>query len=279
MSKAPFYFFATFSVLGALFALSACNSEKASLSKITISGSTTVLPISESWAALYKEKSGVLVNVQGGGSTNGINQVRSAQVDIGASSRELSPEEKIGLRLIKIGKDVLVVVVNNKNRINNISSDKLKDIFAGKITTWKSLGGPDRTIQVINREPGSGTRKTFEELVMCDTAGKNCVDISLSSIVLNSNSEVKRNVSIIEDSIGYVSHSFLDESVKGLSLDKIEPSDENINSDKYPLSRSLYYLVREDLKSKPVEDYLDFIKTESAQEILIQEGYFRVLKN
>ena len=134
--------------------------------KITVAGSSTILPVSESWAAAISAKTDLIVHVQGGGSTSGINLVKAGEVDIGASSRTLSKAEKQDLDVIEIGHDALAIIVHPENKIQNISTEQLKGIFSGKIKNWKELGGNNRAIQVINRESGSGTRSTFEDLIM-----------------------------------------------------------------------------------------------------------------
>ncbi|MDJ0625825.1 MAG: phosphate ABC transporter substrate-binding protein [Candidatus Caenarcaniphilales bacterium] len=270
-------FLITFSILFSL-SMFGCTSVP-DAKKLTIAGSTTILPISEDWASIFYKEKKVIVNVQGGGSTNGVNLVKSGQVDIGASSRELSEEEKDGLELVEIGKDALAIIVNNQNDIKEITSEQLRKVFTGEITNWKELGGKNRTIQVINRESGSGTRKTFEELVVCPKNLKEksaCNEMILSAVVLNSNAEVKKSVELIADSIGYISYGFLDDKVSSLSLDGIEPKEDEIKSGNYPISRSLYYLVKDKEKSPELSEYLDFITSNEAQEVLYKEGYLPV---
>jgi phosphate transport system substrate-binding protein len=271
MRKILYYFF-----LFALFivSLSACT-DQSDRKKITIAGSTTILPISEAWAAAFQSKTGVIVNVQGGGSTSGINLVEQGEADIGASSRNLSPTEEEGLTKIEIGKDALAVVVHPSNPVSNITLEQLRKIFTGQITNWHQLGGPDRIIQIINRESGSGTRTTFEELVICPQK-TNCPGMTLSAIVLNSNSEVKRSVNLIPDSIGYVSFGFLDKNIKSLHLDGIEPTEAEIIAGHYPVYRSLYYLIKQSNRPEHLEQYLQFVKSSEAQSLLAKEGFLTI---
>jgi phosphate transport system substrate-binding protein len=259
--------------------ISSCNSSLHQ-QKITIAGSTTILPISEDWAGLFQKKTGIIVNVQGGGSTNGINLIKAGKVDIGASSRNLSEEEEIDLRKIEIGKDALAIVVHPSNSIAAINTDQLKKIFSGQIKNWKELGGSNRPIQVLNRESGSGTRSTFEELIMCFSKDKNhpkCEKMELSSIVLNSNAEVKRSVMAIPDSIGYISFGFLDNNVKALVLNGISPLEDEVRAGKYPISRGLYYLLPAHKQSpETVNEFLAFIKTPEGLKVLANEGFLAV---
>lgn len=269
-------FFIVSFLLTFVFVLTSCTGKQTE--KITISGSTTILPISEDWASLYNKEKGILVNVQGGGSTNGINLVKSNKVDIGASSRNLSEEEAVGLKKIEIGKDALAIVVNPSNPIEELSTEQLVKIFSGQIKNWKELGGADKPIQVLNRESGSGTRSTFEELIICPhhAKSKDCPQMILTAIVLNSNAEVKRSVQLIPDSIGYISFGFLDETIKPLNLDGITPIEDEVKSGAYPLARGLYYLVNEKNQSELILDFIEFIHTPEAQEVLTKEGFLPV---
>lgn len=246
--------------------------------KITVAGSTTILPISEDWASDYNRKTRVIVNVQGGGSTNGIALVKAGRVDIGASSRILTDDEERGLKKYEIGKDAIAVVVNPKNQIDDLTTVQLKKIFSGEIKNWKALGGPDLPIQVVNRESGSGSRSTFEELVMCPhhEDKKLCPEMMLSAIVVNSNAEVKRTVELIPDSIGYLSFGFLDEKIKPLSLDGVSPLEEEVRAGNYPLARGLFYLVKEGNNSKEISNFLQFVMSPEAQLILSREGFMAV---
>lgn len=278
-----FFLISGFLLLASSVFLSACQTTE-TVKKVTVAGSTTILPISEDWASLFYKKNKIIINVQGGGSTTGINLVKEGKVDIGASSRELSDDEKEGLRIIEIGKDALAVVVNNNNPVNNLSIEQVRKVFSGKITNWKELGGPDRSIQVINRESGSGTRRTFEEIVMCNAVktnkqkNKDCYPMVLSAVVLNSNAEVKKSVELINDSIGYISLGFVDEKIKTLSLDGISPLEEEVLSGHYPVARGLYYLAKADAKthSKEMKTYIDFVLSNEGQTILGEEGYLPV---
>jgi phosphate transport system substrate-binding protein len=276
-----FLFFIAFSSILSGCQINRNQSTKKSTSidkQITISGSTTILPLCEHWAMEFRKKTGTIVNVQGGGSTNGIVSVKNQTVDIGASSRNLSESEKEGVKIIEIGLDALAVVVNPKNKISNLSTKQLGQIFSGQIKNWKELGGDDRAIQVINREAGSGTRSTFEDLIMCankntDKNNGKCYEMHLSAIVLNSNSEVKHSIELIEDSIGYISYGFLDQKVKALSLNSTSPGEEAIRSGNYPISRSLYYIVREGNESVSTAQYLQFVLSSEAQQMLSSEGF------
>lgn len=245
---------------------------------ITIAGSTTILPVSEKWAKIFTEKTGVVVNVHGGGSTGGIKATRLGTADIGASSRELSKKEKQSLKEIVIGKDALAIIVNKSNPIEAITTHDLRKVFAGGVKNWKELDGKNEPIQVVNRESGSGTRELFVEaimkIVLKDDTEK-IIPMSLRSIVNNSNAEVKESVKLIPNSIGYVSVGFADDSVKVLKVNSIAPTNENILSGEYPLVRKLYYLVNGNgNKKEEVKKFLGYILSKEGQRLILEEGFF-----
>ena len=138
--------------------------------RIDIAGSTSVQPVAEKLAEAYmKEHPNVRINVQGGGSGMGIRTTEQGIVNIGTSSKSLKPEEKDGLVEYVIGKDGIVIVVNNNNNISGLTTEQLKNIYNGNITNWKSVGGADAPIHTVVRESGSGTLSSFNSLVMNKT--------------------------------------------------------------------------------------------------------------
>jgi len=270
-SKFIFRIFSLLFLTGLVFSLFACsNAKKSSNSKtVTVAGSTTILPISEHWAHLFFQKYGIRVIVQGGGSTHGIDLVRTGKVQIGASSRDLSLHEKEEIKIIPICRDLLAVIVNPSNPVKNISLENLSKIFSGEITNWKELGGKNLKIQVINRESGSGTRSTFQEKVMCSKT-KSCKRFLLNSLVMNSNYEVRKSVQSAENSISYLSLSFLSEKVvKSVLIDK-----QDFRDPSYKLYRELYYLVHKNKETpENTKKYLEFVKSPEAQKELVKEGF------
>ena len=245
---------------------------------ITIAGSTTIMPVSEKWAKSFKEKTGVNVNVHGGGSTSGIKATKIGTADIGASSRELNKSEKENLNQIVIGKDALAIIVNKTNPIENVTIDEARAIFTGRINNWSVVGGPNKPIQVVNRESGSGTRDLFTEIIMYITLAdktKKVVPMSLRSVVNNSNAEVKESVKLMPNSVGYISVGYLDSSVKALKINSIGSTSENIYSGKYPLVRNLYYLFKED-KNKNLKEFLAYVLSKEGQSLVKKEGFLPV---
>src|SRR4030043_63067 len=136
---------------------------------MTLAGSTSIQPFADKWAEVFMEKRpGLGVNVQGGGSSAGIQACKSGVCQIGMSSRELKGDEK-DLTEIVVARDGLAVIVHPSHPVRGVKLAEVKQIFSGDLTNWKPLGGADRQITVVTREEGSGTRGAFQELVMGKT--------------------------------------------------------------------------------------------------------------
>lgn len=259
------------SVMLALIAVSiaAIGCGGGSTTTITEGGSTTVQPVAEKLANAYiAEHPDVNIIIQGGGSSTGISGTNDGTFDIGAASRELkSSEPQLVTHLL--ARDGIAVITNSGNSISGLTKAQVKDIYAGNITNWNEVGGPDQNIIVISREEGSGTRSAFEELVMSG------VLITADAILQSSTGTVKTAVSSTPYSIGYISMGYLDSTVKSLSIDGVAGTVENAKNGTYPVIRPLYFLT----KSQPtgeVKNFIDFCLSAEGQEIVEEEGYISV---
>jgi len=265
MSKIVFVTFIFVSIL-----LASCdfnhnldNAEKRH--NITIAGSTSVMPFVEKLSEHYMvDKPSIIINVQGGGSTAGIQASLNKTIDIGMSSRELKEEEK-SLNEILVCYDGISIVVHPKNPMRDISLSQVRGIFSGKIKNWKDLGWIDRRIDAITREEGSGTRGAFEELVM----KKEEIDDGI--MVQDSNGSVKEIVATDPYAIGYISLGLVDARVKGLSIDGISANIENIKKKRYKLIRPFLFLTN-GIPNDYVQHFIDFVLSNHGQDILKKEG-------
>jgi len=248
-------------IVGAIMVLGGHQGKK----KIDIVGSTSVQPVAEKLAAEYMKKHpNVKINVQGGGSSVDITQAQQGTADIGTSSKELKEDEKKGLKTYLIGKDGIVVIVNKENNIKGLTTEQVRDIFSGKITNWKEVGGPDAPITVITREEGSGTRKAFEEIVMKDAK------IRKDAIVESSTEAVKQAVKQDPNTIGFISLANLDDTVKALEIDGVIPSENTVADGSYKLQRPFLFLT----KGEPtgvVKDFIDWVLSPEGQAIVKSE--------
>lgn len=229
---------------------------------LSIAGSTSMQPLSEELAVAFMKKNpDVTVNVAGGGSSAGIKAAQEGTADIGASSRELKPEEKGTVEETVIAKDGIAIIVHSSNQVAELTSDQVRKIFAGEITNWKDVGGRNAAINLFTREDGSGTRGAFEEIVMQDKK------ISVKAGVQNSTGAIRTAVAGDENGIGYISLGALNDSVKALAIDGVEPSKETVLNGTYKISRPFLYLT----KGKPeglTKAFIDFVLSPEGQNIV-----------
>lgn len=230
--------------------------------RIDIVGSTSVQPVAEKLVEEYKiNHPDANINVQGGGSSVGIKSVQDGSADIGTSSKELDDNEKQDLKEYELGKDGIVLAVNANNDVSDLTKDQLKDIFSGKITNWKEVGGNDAEIHVVSREAGSGTLDAFESIVMGETK------IKSDAIVQSSTEAVKQSVKQDENAIGFVSFAHMSDDVKSLSVEGIAPSSESIADGSYELQRPFLFLVKGE-PSGDLKEFIDWINGPEARKVL-----------
>ncbi|MBC7364002.1 MAG: phosphate ABC transporter substrate-binding protein [Candidatus Aminicenantes bacterium] len=248
-----------------------CQSKKSNTTEIIVAGSTSVQPFADKWAELFMEKRpGLVVNVQGGGSSAGIMAVKTGAAHIGMSSRELKEDEK-DLHEIEVAHDGLAIIVHPSNPVEDLTIDQVKGIFSGDIVNWKTINGRDKAITVVVREEGSGTRGAFQEMVMGKTR------ISKKAIVQDSNGTVREIVSRDPNSIGFISLGLVNEKVKAISLNGVRPSEENILKKQYHLVRPFLFLTREE-PSGLAKEFIEFVLSDEIQSMLPKEGLIPVRK-
>ncbi|SCG86354.1 phosphate ABC transporter substrate-binding protein [Methanobacterium congolense] len=233
--------------------------------KITIAGSTSVQPVAEKLAAAYmKEHPNVKINVQGGGSGVGIKNVAQGVINIGTSSKSLSANESSGLKQYTIGHDGIVIAVNKNNTVTNLNYSQLKGIFSGNITNWNAVGGSSATIDVITREEGSGTRTSFEDLVM------NKTKIKSSAIVQSSTEAVKQSIVGDPNAVGFISLANLDSTVKAVKVNGVSPSEATVADGSYQLQRPFIFLTKGE-PTGTVKDFIDWVMGPEGQAIVKAE--------
>ncbi len=247
-----------------------CISEGNKAKTISIAGSTTVQPISDGLAEAFMKKYDINVTIQGGGSGTGIKMVGEGTIDIGASSREIKEDEKekYNIKIYPIAIDGLAIIVHPSNKIENLTMEQLKRIFAGEIENWKEIGGEDRDIVVVTRAEGSGTRDFFEKKVMGD------VSLTRKAMQKPSNGAVKATVAGNENAIGYIGAGYIDDYVKAVRIEGIYPDPGNIRSGKYELSRKLYYITKKE--TEDVKKFMDFVLGDEGQDIVEEKGFIRI---
>lgn len=247
---------------------------------VVIAGSTSVQPLSEMLGEEYMAANdGTTIEVQGGGSGQGIKAIEEKIADFGALSREVKDEEKsaIGDTFI-IAKDGIAVIVNKDTKVGNITMDQIKDIYTGKVTNWKDLGGDDKDIVVVSREEGSGTRTAFTEITGVtekDASGEEIDNTVSSAIVQGSTGAVTQTVASTPDSIGYISLGSLDDTVKALTVEKVEATNENVLNETYKLQRPFIYVSGAEI-TETAQGFLDFVLSPDGQAIVEEAGFIPI---
>jgi phosphate transport system substrate-binding protein len=262
MQKTIFAFFLC------LLVLAGCGRDKAGTG-ITVAGSTSVQPFADKWAEVYMEENpGKIVNIQGGGSSAGIQATKSGACNIGTSSRDLKTEEK-DLTEIVVARDGLAIIVHPLNSIDNLTIEQVKGIFNGKIRNWQELGGIDKLITVVTREEGSGTRGAFQELVMKKDR------VAKSAIVQDSNGTVREIVAGDPNAIGYISLGLVNNKVRALKLNGVPATDENIISKKYRLVRPFLFVTKGE-PTPACQGFIDFVRSAEGQKLVSEEGLISI---
>ena len=255
--------------------------EAAALSgQLQMAGSTTVQPLAEELAAAFMDANpDVSIDIQGGGSSVGVTSAGDGTVDLGAASREIKDSEFEAypdLQVFTIAYDGIAIVVNPDVALDSLTKDQVQAIFAGEVTNFSEVGGPDAPITVVSREEGSGTRAAFEELVMeyKDDAGEKQVKpIVESALLQQSNGQVRTVVSTTPNTIAFLSFGFLDDSVKGVAIDSVEPTVDNVKNGSYSIFRPLN-LLSNGQPSELAQAFLDYILGDGQS--IVAEDYITV---
>ena len=233
---------------------------------ISVVGSTSVQPfaeaLSEEFMARHPQEK---IFIQGGGSTAGIQAVLTGASEVGMSSRKLEESEK-ELIAIPIIYDAIAVIVHRSNPLLGLRLAQIRQIYAGKITRWNEVGGKDQDITVVTREEGSGTRETFQNLVM----GKD-EEISLAALVQDSNGAIRQVVADDPNAIGFISLGLVNDRVKALKIDGIEPNLENIRTHRYKIIRPFLFVFKFPPQGV-AKEFLDYVLSPAGQKLLVQEG-------
>ncbi|MBN2018475.1 MAG: phosphate ABC transporter substrate-binding protein [Candidatus Cloacimonetes bacterium] len=241
---------------------------------LTITGSTTVLPIAQKCAEVYMDKhSDANISVRGGGSSVGIAALLDGTVQIADASRSIKTKElkaarEKGINPVGnvVAKDGIAVVVHPSNGISEITIPQIEAIYTGEISNWKDLGGVPGPIVVISRDNSSGTYEVFNALAL--GGGK----VREDAVVLASNNAVAQTVSQTPSSIGYVGLGYLSDAVKALKVGGVMPSNATVNAGSYKLARPLYMYTNGNPKGL-AKQYLDFIWSAEGQSIVEDLGF------
>ena len=246
---------------------------------VTISGSSTVMPLAEAAAEVFNlEQHQYVVSVTAGGTGAGILGIAERKYDIAMASRALTGDEmqRFGgnFREFKVGMDGISLAVSEKiyqAGVKSLSREQIRKIYSGVITNWKQVDGPDEDIYVISREEGSGTRDDFNEAVL----GNREAETLGVDTVANSGAEVKTAISGSDRAIGYLGFNYLGGGVRAVAFDGVPPSYENIKLGIYELQRQLYFYTFGD-PTLGAKAFIDFVQGPEGQRIAAEEGFIPI---
>lgn len=268
------------SVFAAGLALTGCGGNDAGESgpsgKVTVSGSSALLPLAKDAAQKFKAKNDqVSITLNAGGSGTGLKQVSEGSVDIGSSdvfAKEKLPEAKAA-ELVdhKVAVTVMAPVVSKEigTNVKSLTKAQLQDIFTGKVTNWKDVGGPDEAVVLITRPSTSGTRALFTKYAL---DGKE--ELSNKSMETDDSGTLVQTVSQTKGAIGYVALSYLmnNNTVTPLAIDGVEPTLENVYNGKYPVW-GYEHMYTKGEATGAVKAFIDFIVSKDYSADIEKQGY------
>lgn len=246
-------------------ALAGCGSEEKT---VATDGSTSMEKVIGALGEAFEgENESVTFTYNPTGSGTGITAVEEGRCDIGLSSRALKDEETAkGLKGTVLAFDGIAVIVNNNNPVANLSLETIAEIYTGKITNWKDVGGNDAEIVLIGRETNSGTRDGFESVVGVEDECKYRQELTATGDVISA-------VSGNPNAIGYASVASVKDTVKAVKVEGVAPSETTIKDGTYKIQRPFVLVTKEDTKlSDTAQDFFDYCLSEEAKTVITNAG-------
>ncbi len=279
------------------FILSSCGSSNSSSDSnspanyIENKGSDTIVNLALAWAEKYQgDHSDVRISVTGGGSGTGIAALVNGTVDIANASRKIKDEETAeaqanGIDPVEhiIARDAIAVIVNPNNPVSELTLQQISDIYSGKYTNWKEVGGQDRPIVRLSRETNSGTHVYFLETVLRLGSKENKTLFSTNTLLLPSSEGIISEVRDNPNAIGYDGLGYVPKDLKMIAIAKeaggeyVLPSIDTVNDKTYAIARDLYMYTNGE-PTGILKEYLDWILSDEAQQIVAELGFVPVLK-
>ncbi|HSV26507.1 MAG TPA: phosphate ABC transporter substrate-binding protein [Sedimentisphaerales bacterium] len=243
---------------------------------LQISGSTTVGPLVDAFAEVFLNRyPGLRISVKKTGSGDGVAALVDGRTDIAMTSRFLRPAEfqkavENGVMPVAhiIAMDGVCIAVHPSNPVTNLTLEQIKDIYQGKITNWKEVGGVDMPIVMISRDTSSGTFEVFHEIVMKKE------DLARNVEYVNANPQAHARISTTPGAIGYVGLGFIDDKVKALRVNGVMPDKRTIAAGAYPIARPLYLFTNGyPTPGSMAHRFCTFYLTPEGQDIIIAKGF------
>lgn len=268
---------------------SAETASDSSATYIENKGSDTIVNLALAWAERYQaEHPEVRISVTGGGSGTGIASLINGTVDIANASRQIKEEEIAearanGVEPVEhiIARDAIAVIVNPENPVGQLTMKQISDIYSGKISNWSEIGGEDRPIVRLSRETNSGTHVYFLETVIRLGNSDDKTLFSMDTLLLPSSEGIIAELRQNPNAIGYDGLGYVPKDLKMIAIAEKEggpnvlPSIATVNDKSYPIARDLY-MYTDGEPTGVVKDYLDWILSPEAQEIVAELGFVPV---
>jgi phosphate transport system substrate-binding protein len=284
-------FFFTFFLLASCGTSNNSSDSNSPTNYIENKGSDTIVNLALAWAEKYQgDHPDVRISVTGGGSGTGIAALVNGTVDIANASRKIKEEETTeaqanGITPVEhiIARDAIAVIVNPKNPVNELTLQQISDIYSGKYTNWNEVGGEDRPIVRLSRETNSGTHVYFLETVLRLGSKEDKTLFSTNTLLLPSSEGIISEVRDNPNAIGYDGLGYVPKDLKMIAIAKeaggayVLPSIDTVNDKTYAIARDLYMYTNGD-PTGIIKNYLDWILSDEAQQIVADLGFVPVLK-
>lgn len=236
---------------------------------VTAAGSTALLPLLKpAQEEFQKKNTKVTVNIAGGGSFTGMNQVASGAVNIGNSDVALTPEYKDkGLVDFQVAVAPFVFIANNDVSVDNLTQQQYVDILTGKITNWKEVGGKDQKITLVHRAKSSGSRATIADVVLKGAA------FTDAAVIQDSNGAVRAAIASTPGAIGYVDAAYVDNTVKALAFNGVKYTPDAVINGQYPVY-AYEHMYTKGQPTGAVKAFIDYVMSPDFQNSYVEKNGF-----
>lgn len=235
---------------------------------VSTDGSTSMEKVIKYLSESFSEENkNVKITYNPTGSGSGITAVSEGRCDIGLSSRDLKDEEKqSGLKGTVVALDGIAIAVNPENTVEDLTVEQIADLYTGKITNWKDVGGKDAPVVLIGREAASGTRDGFESITKTKDSCKYSQELS-------STGDVIQTVASNPNAIGYASLASVKETVKALKVNSVAPSTATVQDGTYKIQRDFVFVTKEGKElSKAAQAFFDWVVSGKADSLIEKAG-------
>lgn len=244
-------------------------------SRVLLSGSTTILPIVQKAVEVFMQKNpSARMEVAGGGSGNGIKALIDKSADIAMASRPMKAKEEesaaaagVSPRKHVVALDAVLPVVHPSNPVKNLTIEQLRDIYAGRVTNWKEVGGVDGKIVVVTRDTSSGTYETWQEFVLGEKTR-----VFAGALSQASSGAVLQTVAQNPRAIGYEGIGYVNKTVKALTVNGVAGTAATVRGGTYPVARELFLYTNGDPKGLTAQ-FLAFLAGGEGRELISSVGF------